>query len=84
MSKQSPTTEAKQCRHWFLNTTGINSRVVKICAYCRLIKKEEPTPAPIKCPACKEIEKDGQCSNGCYNYCSDPEYHKGEPCDQSC
>ena len=38
------------------------------------------------CPCCGEPSNEygGGCKNGCYNFCSDIDFHNGEPCDGSC
>lgn len=38
------------------------------------------------CPCCGEPSNKygGGCKNGCYNFCSDIDFHNGEPCDGSC
>ncbi len=37
------------------------------------------------CPSCGvESEEYNVCPEGCYNYCTDVDYHGGDSCDQSC
>lgn len=49
---------------------------------------KEEYPKKVICDICEKeyIAKSDEsvCNNGCFSGCSEPSYHRGEPCDGSC